>query len=191
MPDGPFKNLKLGRRWSRFVTASHNEAFDGTQRCALASDALLRDMLTDADQALLTDLQTFERQPQCDLEALPLVKSLFQKRRKTAFAEILEKELSFRLSDRMTFGSALQRAIQASVDCYINRARNRIQEECIRARDSGEMLQDDYKRTVTSASTAFDAMSKYKICDALLTRDKNAFENDASKKNGIDEGPRL
>lgn len=191
MPDGPLKNLNLGSRWKRFVGASHNDAFDSTERCALASDALLRDILTDDLQALLTDLRTHERQPQLDLEPLSSVESVFRRHRKTAFGDILQKEVSFRLCDRMTLSTAVRQALEASVDDQISKARNRVQEECIRARESEEMRQDEYDRTVTLASAAFDAMANDEFCDALLAGDKNAFENGSSKKTGLDEGPRL
>jgi hypothetical protein len=46
MSDGPFKNLKLGKRWKRFAEAVQNVAFDSAECCALASDALVHEILT-------------------------------------------------------------------------------------------------------------------------------------------------
>ena len=191
MPDGPFKNLKLGRRWKRFAKASHSDSADPRERCALASDALVCDILTDETQALLTDLQDYARQAQLDLDPLSSVESIFDNHSRTAFDDTLQKELSFRLWDQMTPDAAIRKALEASVDDEISRARNRIQEECIHACESGEMRQDQFDLTVNRANASFDALAKGYICDALRTGDKNAFKNAASKKKGLNEGPSL
>ena len=59
MSDGPLKNSQLGSRWNRFVAAVDNDAVGSIQRSALASDALVREILNDDTRALLKDLSAF------------------------------------------------------------------------------------------------------------------------------------
>lgn len=191
MTDGPFKNLKLSSRWKRFAEAVQNDAVDRAARCALASDALVREILTDETQALLTDLHAYGRQEQLDIDPLSSIESIFNGHSRTPFADTLQKELAFRLSEQMPPDAAIDKALEASVGDHICEARNRIEEECIRARESGEMRQDQFDRTVTQASAAFDALAKNEICNALRAGDKNAFKDATSKKEGLDEGPDL
>jgi hypothetical protein len=191
MTDGPFKNLNLGRRWKRFAEAVQNDAVDEAARCALASDALVREILTDETQALLTDLGAYGRQEQLDIDPLSSVENIFNGHSKTPFVDTLQKEIAFRLGAQMPPDAAIDQALEASVSDRISEARSRIEEECIRARESGEMRQDQFDRTVMQANAAFDALAKDEICDALRAGDKDSFKGAVSKKEGLDEGPDL
>ena len=131
------------------------------------------------------------RRAQLDLDPLSSVESIFQSHSKTAFGDTLQKEVFLRLGDQMTPDAAIRQALEASVDNQISSARNRIQEECIGARESGEMWRDQFARTVTQANAAFDALAKGDICDALRAGDKDAFKNAVAKQEGLDEGPSL
>ena len=191
MTDGPFKNLKLARDWKRFAEAAHNDAVDIAQRCALAAHALLGEILTEDTQALLNDLLAYQRQPQLDMDPWSSVESIFDNHSKTAFSDTLRREMAFRLGDGMAPGAAIGEALEASVDDQIGKARNRIQEECIHARETGEIRQGQLERTITRANEAFDTMSGDDICDALRAGDHNAFKKPALKRKGLDEGPGL
>lgn len=191
MTDGPFKNLKLGSRWKRFAEAVQNDAVDSAQCCALASDALVREILTDTNQVLLADLQAYSGREQLDFDPSSSIESIFNGHSKSPFADTLQKELAFRLSEQIAPDVAIGQALEASVGDQISEARNRIEEECIRARESGEMRQDQFDRTVNHASAAFNALAKNEICNALRAGDKNAFKDAVSKKEGLDEGPSL
>ena len=191
MPDGPFKNSKLGRRWNRFAATLHIDAADNSERSALASDAILRDILTEDFQPLLTDLLAYGRRAQLDLDPLSLVESIFRSRRKTAFGDAFQREVSFRLEHQMTPDVAFEQALEASVAFQISRARNRIQEECVRLRESGEMRPEQFDLTVTRANWVFDTLPKDDICNALRAGEKNAFRDAVSKRKEVDEGPSL
>ena len=95
------------------------------------------------------------------------------------------------MNERTPLGAALDLALEASVRDQIGEVRNRIEEECIRARESGEMRQDQFDRAVTQANAAFDTVAKDAICNALRAGDKDAFKGAASKREGLDEGPDL
>ena len=191
MSDGPFKNLRLSNHWKRLAAAASNDAADRTQRCALASHALVREILTDNTRALLNDLQAYTCQRQLDLDPVSSVDSIFCRHSKTAFGDTLNKELAFRLGHQMPPDSAMREALKASIDNQSGKAKKRFEEECIRTRESGEMQQGEFERTVTHASEAFDALTKDEIYDAIRAGDRNTFKTAASKKRGLDEGPSL
>ncbi len=190
MTDGPFNNLKLGSRWKRFAEAVQNDGVDETERCDLASDALVHEILTQ-NQALLASLQAYLRRDQLDLDVLSRVESIFNSHSRTPFADNLQKELTCRLSEQMAPDAAFGQALEAAVGNQISEARNRIEEECIRARECGEMWRDQFDCTVTQASATFDALATDPICDALRAGNKNAFKDAVSRKQGLDEGPSL
>lgn len=191
MTDGPFTNLRLDSRWKRFAESVQNDAVSESERCALASDALVREILTDLNQALLADLEAYVWQEQLDIDPRFSVERIFDRHSKTPFADILHRELTYLLDGQMRSDAAFGQALEASVSDQISEARNRIEEECIRARESGEMRQSQFDRTVTEASAAFDALAEDEICKALRAGDKNAFKEAVSKKEGLDEGPNL
>jgi hypothetical protein len=191
MTDGPFKNLKLSRRWKRFAEAAGNDAVDSAERCALASNALVREILTSDTPLLLTKLRTYTERAQLDLDPLSSVAGIFNDHNRTSFSDALQKELSFRLSDHIASGVAMQQALKAAVTTQIIEAKNHFEEECIRACESGEMRQDQFAHTVNRGGVAFNAVPTNEICNAILAGDKNAFKSGISKKEGLDEGPSL
>ena len=191
MSDGPFKNVALGTRWKRFATAAHNDAADPTERCALATDAIVHEILTEETQALLSDLFAYARADQLNLSPLSSIEGIFHRHIKTAFGDTLQREVFFRLADHMPVSDAIDQALEASLDDHLRRARDRMEEECIRAREAGALRHDHFPHTVARANAAFDALPKHEICDALRRGDRTAFKTAASKHRGLDEGPNL
>jgi hypothetical protein len=191
MSDGPFKNLKLGKRWKRFFDAVQNETFNSPECCAMASHALMHEFFTDNVRAILAALQANANRKQLDLDPLSSVESIFNDNMKTPFSDTLQKQLAFRLNDQVSPADAVQQALEDSVVKHSNDAKDRIVDECLRAREAGEIRHDLFYRSVSNIKASFDALAKNKVCDALLDGNKNAFKDAVSKKQGIDEGPPL
>lgn len=191
MPDGPHKNLKLDWRWKRFAGTLHNDAADDGERSGLASHALVREILTEDNPALLAELTRYAQQPQLDLVPEDSVQRIFSKHRRSAFSGTLEKEVTFRLHDGSPPDAALEEALRASVDDQLRKASDRIEDECICGYVRGEMRKDQYLCMVDRANAIIDGLSRPAICDALRNGDKDAFAGAASKRKGIDEGPKL
>ncbi len=191
MSDGPFKNLKLSKRWKRFAEAAQNEAFDSRVCCAMASDALLHEILTDGFRSLLADLHAYVNRNQLDLVPLSSVESIFHSHIKTPFSDTFQKQVAFLLNDQVAPSAALRQALGASVNEHVSEARNRIVDECIRARETGEMWPDQFSRAVKSVNAIFDVLAENEVCEALLDGNKKAFKDVASKKKGLDDGAPL
>lgn len=191
MSDGPFKNLKLGTRWKRFAEAVQNESFDSSACCALASHALMHEILTDSFRAILAALQAYASRKQLDLDPSSSVGSIFNDHMKTPFSDTLQKQIAFRLSDQVAPADAVRQALEASVNEHSSDARNRIVDEFIRARETGEIRQDQYSHAVNNVKAIFGSLAKNEVCEALHVGNKNAFKDAVSKKQGLDEGPPL
>lgn len=191
MSDGPFKNLKLGRRWKRFAEAVQNDAFTSAECSALAMNALLHEILTHDVKALLTELGNCASREQLNLDTSAAVEEIFRRHQKTSFADILQKEVGFRLRDQMPLADAIKQAVEAAVTEQKCEAKSRIVEECILSRDFKGMWQDQFNRTVRETSAIFNGLATNEICEAILAGNNNAFKAAVSKKVGLDEGVSL
>lgn len=191
MSDGPFKNLKLGKRWKRFADAVQNDTFNCSDCCNMASHALTHELLTDNVRAILAVLQAYASRKQLDIDPSASVDSVFNAHMSTPFSDILQKQIAFRLNDQVSLADAVRQAVEESVSNHSNDVRNRIIDECISAREAGGMRHDLFSISVKNVNSVFDSLAKDRVCEALLDGDKNAFKTAASKKQGIDEGPPL
>jgi hypothetical protein len=189
MSDGPFKNLKLGKRWRLFTDAVQNDAFGKAERHAFASDALVREILTHDVKPLLLELTAYANREQLDFNCVSSsIEEIFNPHSKTSFTDILQKELAFRVSEQVPIADAIIQAVDAAVREQISEVKNRIIEECICQRDLGGMWQDQFNRTVRESSVILNGLATSEICQVVLAGNEKAFKAAVSKKVGIDEG---
>lgn len=191
MSDGPFKNLRLAKRWRKFAEAAYNDAFDQVECRAMASDSIVRDVLTGPVQTLLSVLKSYVDQKQMDMDPLSSIERIFDENSKGQFANILQKEMAYRLSDNCTQKEAFEQALASSVREQINISRTRIQEECIHSCEIGEMKQGQLDRTMDRTNTVFESLDRQSICEAIRACNKQTFKDAVAKKDGINEGPSL
>jgi hypothetical protein len=191
MSDGPFKNLKLVKGWRKFTEAAYNDAFDRVECCAMASDAVVCDVLTPPVQSLLSVLKAYVDRNQLDFDPLSSINKIFSEHSRVSFADTLQKNMSYQLSDNVAPSVALEQGLASSVNDQINISRTRIHEECIRSCEVGEMRQDQLDRTIKRTNSVFESLNRNTIYDAVLACDKRAFKNAVAKKDGLDEGPSL
>lgn len=190
MTDGPFRNLKLESHLKRLAEAVQNEAFDDTERSALASDALVKDILEDA-QGSLRNLQEYARRKQHDLDPRSSIRDIFGTAPRSPFVDGLQKQVDYRLSRDASPDTAISEGLEAAVRTHIGEVRTRIQEACIHAHQSGEMQQDQFDNAIHGVDRTLDSVNVPAICDALRAGNKDAFKEATAKKKGLDEGPSL
>jgi len=191
MSDGPFKNLRLAKRWRKVVEAAYNDAFDQAECCAIASDAILHDVLTDSFRALLSALKSYVGQSQMDMDPWSSIERIFNDFSKDQFTDILQKEMAYRSGGNCSHREALEQALASSVSEQTNISRTRIQEECIHLCEIGEMKQGQLNYTIDRINTIFESLDRQNICEAILACNKHAFKEAVAKKDGLDEGPSL
>ena len=188
MTDGPFKNLKLGSCWKRLADAVQNDAASLAECGAFASDALARHLVTAEHAKALQELDAHIGRGQLELDPLGSIEAIFDHCDKTPFLDALQKELLFRAANDTPLGDAIAPALDAAIDTQIREARNRFQEECIRAHETGELSRSAPDRVREKIDSAFDAVERAKVRDALLAGKKDAFEKDLGRSGGVDEG---
>lgn len=188
MTDGPFKNLKLGSCWKRLAEAVQNDAASQAECGAFASDALTRHLLTKEHAKALQELDAHSSHGQMELDPYGLVEAIFDRCEKTPFLDALQKELLLRSANDTSLKEAIAPALDAAIDTQIGEARNRFQEECIRAQEAGEMSRDAVARAQEKIDSAFDAVDSARVRDALLSGNKDAFESDLGGGDSVDEG---
>ncbi|MBB6011317.1 hypothetical protein HNR59_000662 [Aquamicrobium lusatiense] len=188
MTDGPFKNLALGSCWRRLGEAVQNDAASSEECSALASDSLARHLVTKEHAKALQELDAHLDSGQLDLDPFGSVEAIFDRCEKTPFLDSLQKELLYRTANDTSLGDAIAPALAAAIDTQIGEARNRFQEECIRAVEAGEMTRSTADRARDKIASAFDAVESAKVRDALLAGRKDAFEKNLGRSDSVDEG---
>ena len=191
MSDGPSKNLDLLRHWKTYVKAVENNAFNLEEKCNLASNALLRDILNNDNQALLCDIEILCSKDQLDLDIRSLIEHQFHRHNKSPFANHLQRELMFRLKNGVAPDIPFQQAVKASVEAQINTIKNRIEDEFIRVSESGKIKQGQAHHIVTESNSIFDALDRQGLCEAVSAKNKHAFKRAIQKQKDIDQGPHL
>jgi hypothetical protein len=188
MTDGPFGNLKLGSCWKRLVEAVQNDAASAAECGAFASDALTRHLVTKEHAKALEELEAHFGQSQMELDLLGSIEAIFERCEKTPFLDTFQKELLFRIASGLRPGEATALALDAAINSQIGQARNRFQEECIRALETGEMSRELAERAQKKIDSAFNAVDGAKVRDALLAGKEDTFEKDLGRGDGVDEG---
>lgn len=191
MSDGPFKNRKLPRWWKGYMEALANDAVSAEERCAEAAHAVLGDVLANDTKALFSDLQAFADRQQLDFDTVSSAEGIFDSHAKTPFADLLQKEMVYRLAHNEAPDAAFADGMAEAVRGQIEEARTRSQEECIHAADVGEMKQDACDCALERTSADFSKLSVAEICDAAFAGNKKAFRNAIGKQEGLEEGPDL
>jgi len=189
MTDGPFRNAELSSRWKRYGCDLVSDATDAETRTAQASHSMLEDVDVKAFNALLADLKAYSQRPQMDLDPVPSIEAAFQSHPPSPRMDDFQKHLLANLREQVPLDDALNKALRSSITDWIGMTKNRIDEECIRARDRRDMSPEDYRKGIDRNREAFSAISTDALCDALRTGDKGAFKQALQKKKGLDEGP--
>jgi hypothetical protein len=191
MIDGQFKNLKLGRCWKRFAEALQNRVVDSFERCALASEAVVRELLTEDFRALVSDLEKYAARAQRDLDPVSGLQGIFDRHSKMPFADTFQKEMAFRLCSQASPELALGEALEAAVNIQLQEVRTRLEDEFIHARDTKKLGRQECMLAIQNIAIDLGAIDRHRICVAIRTHDSKDIKKAASKKDGLDEGPAL
>ena len=191
MTDGPFKNLPLDRRSKRFAEAVQNETVDQETRCALANDAILKNIMFENQRLVPALLQDFGQDGQLLLEPMSSIEGIFDDCPKSQFADHWQRETSLQLKSGEAPLRAINVGLEAALATSINEFRTRIQEAGLEARRERGMWKDQLKLLIEGCNLALEGIDRGRIIEALSNNDKDAFEHDMRKKDGLDEGPQL
>lgn len=189
MTDGPFRNSELSGRWKRYGRDLVSDATSQDERTAQACHSMLDDVAVAGISKLLNELKELFQKTQMDLDPASSADSVFDNHIKAPLVDTLQKHLLANLRDQMNSETALDEAVKSTANEWIGETKNRIDEECIRARDIGDMTREQYAKSLERNGKTFSAIDANALADALYAGKKNTFRNANSKKEGLDEGP--
>jgi hypothetical protein len=191
MSDGPFKNLKLTAPFKRVVETLDNEAFGDTERSDLFCHANLMELSSAGGMDLVAALYKQADKDQLDLDTMGAVTELIRKQNESSFADKMQQELTYRIHHGASLMDGLDMALPSAIERHLHESNNHIQEELIRAQESGDAKPNQVANALTNLGKAYAAVPVNKICAAVKQGNKNAFKDSVSKKQGEDEGPSL
>ena len=187
--DGPFKNSALSSRWKQYSNDLVSDAASSEERAAQARHNMLGDVDMKALGSLLSALKAHAQRPQMDLDLVSSVEAIFDSHVKSPLTDTLQKHLIANLRDQIPAVRALDQALPSAVTDWTDITKNRLAEECIRARDLGKMNHENYRKGIERNHEAFNAIRPNEICDALVSGNGRVFKQATRKKVGVDEGP--
>lgn len=189
MTDGPFRNAELSHRWKQYGKDLVSDAMSVEERTTQAGYSMIGDVDVPAISGILGAIKAHADRPQMDLDVISSMDMLLDSCAKSPLLDMLQKHLFTNLRDQMPLNTALDEALPSAVSDWIGMTKNRLDEECIRARDIGDMNVDDYRKGIARNAETFAGVSVNALCEALTTGDKHAFKQAQQKKTGVDEGP--
>ena len=185
MTDGPFKNAEMSSRWKQYGKDLVSDAASSDERVAQACHSILGDVDMNTLGLLLSALEAHAHQAQVDFDPV----SSFESHSRSPFTDIIQKHLIANLRDQAPPGRALDKALPSAVADLIGTTKNRLDEECIRARDRSDMTQENCRKAIERNHEAFERINPNELCNALTSGNRHAFKEATRKKVGVDEGP--
>jgi hypothetical protein len=189
MTDGPFRNTELSSSWKRYGQDLVSDAASLDERVKQACHSMLGDVDMKVFSALLKSLGVYAQRSQMDLDPISQIETIFNGYSKSPLTDTFQKHFTANLRDGMLSETALNQALGSIAKEWISTTKNRLDEECIRAREVGDMSREDYSKGIERNGETFAAVDPKTLCDALTSGNKRAFKQIIEKKVGIDEGP--
>jgi hypothetical protein len=187
MVDGPFKNAALPERWKKFGDSLTSNAVSSAERVQQAESAIFRDLCTKETRDLVSDVLEYVNRQQGDLIPRMGIDAIFDKHAKTPQADILYRHITTNLARQMPLLPAWNNAFDSFVRHEAYGTRNRIHEECLHARDRGDLVGAKFSRAVRRAAETFDKVNVSRIRDDLLSGKSKAAAA-IPKSTGLDDG---
>jgi len=188
MTDGPFKNAELSGRWKRYGNSLGNDSMSSNERTERVHSAILKDLCTKETRTLIVELDTYVKRLQKDLFPRVAVDEIFDSHARTPQSDTLQKFFSANLARPMGIETAWQLAFDSFVRHEAYGTKNRMLEECISARDRGDLRGAKYSKAINRHDEAFAALDLPRIRDHVLSG-KSASKMALQKKTGIEDGP--
>lgn len=185
MTDGPFRNSAITTRWKHYGQDLVSDAVSAEERVKQACHSVLGDIKF-FDQ-LYRELDARASHDQMDLDSVAATETIFDNNERSTLGDALERNLLCNLREGMPERQSLDLALEQAVGEFLANAKNRIDEECIRARDVGDMSRSDFSKGLKRNQETFAAIDVDSVCAALENGDKNAFRRTVRKD--VNDGP--
>ncbi len=189
MTDGPFKNADLSSRWKQYGKDLVSDAASTDERSAQACHSILGDVDMNALGPLLSAMEAHTHLNQLDLDPAASFEATFENHANSPLTDIIQKHLIANLRDHTPPRRALDQALSSAVADLIDTTKNRLDEECIRARDRNDMTQENCRKGIERNREVFESINPNELCTAMMSGNRHAFKEATRQKVGVDEGP--
>jgi hypothetical protein len=188
MTDGPFRNAKLTSSWKRYGDDLVSEATSLGECAARACHSMLDEMDIKHVSALIRALQGKATEVQSDLDSGWSAAAVFAAHPPSLIGDQLQRHLSARLGSGIAFADAIELALHDTVKDWTRQTQIRMAEECMSARDRGDMARTKYDEGIARNSAVFASIDREALAACMRSGDKRAFKP-VLNKTGVDEGP--
>jgi hypothetical protein len=189
MTDGPFRNSEMSSRWKRYGQGLISDAESLEERTIQACHSMIGDVDMKTFSPLFNELKAYAERAQMDLDPVTATEAIFDNHAPSSLADSLQRHLVANLRDQISPDRALDRALDSTARDWIGTTKNRLDEQCICARELGDMSRENYSKAIERNRETFGAIKPNELCDALAAGNKRAFKQAVLKKTGVDEGP--
>lgn len=187
MTDGPFRNAPLSSSWKRYGQDLVSDAVSNDDRVKQACHSMLQGADVNAFHRLFSELNEKVSRDQLDLDCLASTEAIFDNHKGSCLSEPLKANMLCNLREGQTERDALSSALASTVLDWIDTTKNRLDEECIRAKAVGDMSHSDYNKGMKRNGETFASIDAAQLHNALAESNKNAFKPRA--RSNVDEGP--
>lgn len=187
MTDGPFRNLRLSSRWKTFGEQLVSDAASPAERIDQACHSMMTDAGVKEFSFMVHDLSAYVAQSQLTLDPVSDIEAVIERHPMSSLSDILRRNLIATIHDGLSPTEALQPAMDATIREWIGIVKNRLDEDCIQARDMGDMSRADYRKGLERNAEAFSGIDAKKLCQAIRDGNKKAFS--PPKNMSVDDGP--
>ena len=124
-----------------------------------------------------------------DLDPVTAVETIFENHSTSPLADALQRNLIANFRDQIPPEKALDQALDSTAKEWIGTTKNRLDEECIRARELGDMSREDYRKGIERNRETFAAIKPSELCEPWPPATSALSGRRFRKKLGVDEGP--
>lgn len=187
MTDGPFRNLRLSNRWKKFGEQLVSDAASHAERVNQACHSMITDAGMKEFTSMVQELSGYLAQSQLSLDPVGDVETVIERHPMSSLSDILRRTIIAEIEKGLPRTEALQTAMKATTREWVGIVKNRLDEDCIQARDLGDMSRVDYQKGLERNAEAFSGIDLEKLCRAMQDGDRRAFTS--PKHMTVDEGP--
>lgn len=187
MTDGPFRNSALSNRWKVYGQDLVSDAVSQDERVKQACHSVLGGIDMQSFGRLYRELDARALNDQMDLDAVSATEIIFDRNERSPLHDALERHLLCNLRDALPERRSLDLALESAVSEVLGNAKNRIDEECIRAKEVRDMSNADFVKGLHRNKETFAAVDVARVCAALENGEKGAFRRTA--RTDVNDGP--
>ena len=186
MSDGPYRSLKLGKKWKSAARAAEREASDKQEVADQFCEALQEDLCSDEVQRVVQSIKEVISDAQRDMFPVDRLLEIRLRASGNAFATGLVDNL-VALAENFDAETSVKQAFEASVDELWDRQERHIEEHYQQHREATGPMKVRIRDRLTDAKSMLPMAA---LTDCLYDG-KRTLAFSSGNRSGLDDGPAL